>query len=78
MQTKLPRNSTFVLEHLDRAPEVPGTWRLCPGCFDPMMLSYAWKSSEHVIHMFFVCHCGTKSKGKLLHFRLDRNGKVTR
>lgn len=70
----LPRNSTFTTVDTDHVPPVPINRRMCPGCLQPMMLSYCWKSSEHVIHYFFVCHCGTRTKGKLLHFRINSYG----
>lgn len=74
MHKPLPRNSSFTVIPHDHVPEVPMNRRLCVTCLNPMMLHYAWKSSERVIHYFFVCHCGSRTKGRLLHFHINSRG----
>ena len=71
-------NSTFTLIPLDHVPDLPAKWRICPTCLGTMQIAYAWKSSEHVVHYFTVCHCGSRSKGKLLHFRITSRGGLTK
>lgn len=70
----LPKNATFVTIDTDYVPPVPVSRRRCPGCHDAMRLAYCWKSSEHVIHYMFICHCGSRSKLKLMHFRINSRG----
>jgi hypothetical protein len=70
----LPKNATFKTIDIDYVPVVPIHRRQCPTCLDPMRLSYCWKSSERVIHYMFVCHCGSGSKVKLMHFRINSRG----
>lgn len=70
----LPKNATFTTIDTDYVPAVPVSRRLCPGCHNAMALYYCWKSSERVIHYMFVCHCGTRSKVKLMHFRINSRG----
>jgi len=62
---------TFIVHHPDMMPPLPVNLRVCPTCLDAMSVHYAWKSSEHVVHYFCVCHCGSRTKGKLVHVRLS-------
>lgn len=78
MRKPLPRASRFTVIPQDHVPEVPARDRLCVTCLDPMMLHYAWKSSERVIHYFFVCHCGSRTKGMLRHYRMNSRGELIR
>jgi hypothetical protein len=70
----LPPNTTFTILPEDDVPAIPPGRRICPTCLKPMSVWYAWKSSEHVVHYFLLCHCASRSKGKLMHFRLNSKG----
>lgn len=73
MARKIETFTTIPQEHV---PEVPMSWRICPTCLNPMMFSYCWKSSERVIHYFFICQCGSRAKGKLIHGRINSRGEL--
>lgn len=70
----LPPNFTATTISVDDVPPVPISRRVCPGCHDTMRYCYAWKPSEHQITYMFVCHCGNRSKVRLLHFNLNSYG----
>lgn len=72
------KNTVFTLYTHEQVPLPPETSRLCPTCINPMRCQYAWKSSEHVIHYFMLCECGSRAKGRLMHARLDKKGNVTK
>jgi len=74
MPDRFYSNVQFTTLDKEFLPLPPVNRRLCPGCFDAMQLAYAWKSSEHVVHYFFVCHCGTRTKGRLQHYRINSRG----
>lgn len=74
----LPKNSTFALYTAEAVPLPPIKDRICVTCLDPMHVHYAWKSSEAVIHYFCICHCGSRSKGKMLHYRINSRGGLVR
>lgn len=70
----LPKNFTATTIDVLNVPPVPMNRRLCPGCHNAMGLYYAWKPSEHQITYMFVCHCGKRSKVRLMHFNLNSYG----
>lgn len=74
---KKSTGSVFTLYTQDKVPEIPANQRLCVTCLEPMLFHYAWKSSERVVHYFYVCHCGSRSKGRLIHRKLNKKGELS-
>lgn len=70
------KTQTFTTIPHDHVPSLPMSWRICPTCLDPMMIDYCWKSSERVIHYFLHCHCGSRTKGKLISARINSRGEL--
>lgn len=74
---KLTRSQTFTLMEGERCPMPPDAHRICPTCLGVMPVWYGWKSSERVVHIMLRCDCGTRSKGKLLHYTLNKKDQLT-
>jgi len=72
-----PKIQTFTLLEGLSCPVPPPGHCICPTCLEPMPVWYGWKSSESVVHIMLRCDCGSRSKGKLIHYRIDKKGRLT-